>query len=116
MLVYPNMHAVALAASGDETIRSTVMDVAHKLNWPDGYTARVLKNAFTDKWHDDLSGLLADAEAQSARWIAAWQSGDASTANTFVGEATGLIHEVQPAADIIENIMSEAESRLRSYA
>jgi nitronate monooxygenase len=114
-LVHPNMHQTALSAGGDDTIRSTVMDVARKLNWPDGYTARVLKNAFTDKWHNNLPGLLDDAEAQSLSWMAAWQSGDTSTANTFVGEVAGLIHDIQPAGSIIDKMMSEAEARLRAY-
>ena len=115
-LVHPNMHKAALAADGDDTIRSSVMDIARKLNWPDGYTARVLKNAFTDKWHNNLPGLLADAEAESARWMAAWQSGDATTANTFVGEVAGLINDIRPAADIIESMVAEAQSRLQAYA
>ncbi len=114
-LVHPTMHAAALAATGDQTIRSTVMDVARNLDWPAGYTARVLQNAFTDKWHDNLEGLLADAESQSAAWTEAWQAGDVTTANTFVGEATGLIHDIAPAGEIIEAIVASAEKRLATY-
>ncbi|MEP1206891.1 MAG: nitronate monooxygenase [Rhizobiaceae bacterium] len=114
-LVHRNMHEAALAANGDDTIRSTVMDVARKLDWPAGYTARVLKNAFTEKWHNDLEGLLADAEVQSKAWMAAWQAGEVTTANTFVGEATGLINDIAPAGEILEAIMVEAAQRLRAY-
>ena len=115
-LVHPNMHAAAISATGDQTIRSSVMDVARKLDWPAGYTARVLQNAFTEKWHDNLEGLIADAEAQSETWMAAWQSGDVATANTFVGEVTGMIDDVRPAGEMVASIMAEAEEKLRQFA
>lgn len=114
-LVHPKMHAAAKAANGDQTIRSTVMDVARKLDWPAGYTARVLQNAFTDQWHENLDGLIADAQAQSESWKAAWQAGDVNVANVFVGEATGLIDEIIPAGRIVESIVAEAEMRLKTY-
>ena len=39
--------------------------------------------------------------------------GDPDRDNTFVGEATGLIHDRPPVADIIARIMDEAEALLR---
>jgi nitronate monooxygenase len=113
--VHPNMHAAAIEATGDETIRSTVQDVARKLDWPERYTARILKNAFTRRWHGNIDGLLAEAEQQSVLWKKAWQDGDVETANTFIGEVTGLIDSVLPAAEIIRSVVSEAEQRLRIY-
>ncbi|MBV0911419.1 NAD(P)H-dependent flavin oxidoreductase [Anianabacter salinae] len=111
-LVHPAMHAAALGATGDDTIRSTVMDVARRLDWPDRYTARVLRNAFTDRWHGDVPGLLAVAEAEAARWAAAWESGDTDTANTFVGEAVGMIDRIEPAGAILRRMTDEAEALL----
>ena len=107
-LVHPNMVAAAARATGDDTIRSTVMDIARRLDWPPGYTARVLRNAFTDRWHDDLSGLLAAAETEAPRYAAAWEAGDTTTANTFVGEATGLIHDAPPASQVIDDMTRQA--------
>ena len=115
-LVHPAMLDAAIGATGDDTIRSSVMDIARKLEWPDRYTARVLKNAFTERWHDDIDGLLANAEAESARWKKAWIDGETSTANTFVGEATGMISDIRPAAALIEETVAEAEVLLRKYA
>lgn len=111
-LVHPNMWDAAVAASGDDTIRSTVMDVARRLNWPERYTCRVLKNAFTGRWHGRLDALMADAEAESANWAAAWEAGDVTVANTFVGEVAGLIDAVRPAGEIIEAMAAEAEALL----
>lgn len=111
--VHPSMWDAALRSTGDETIRSSVMDIARKLEWPDRYTARVLRNAFTDRWHGDLDGLIANAEEQAALWKTAWQSGDMTTANTFVGEAVGLIKDIQPATKVIEDMVSQAEQEMR---
>jgi nitronate monooxygenase len=41
-MVHPNMHRAALEATGDQTIRSSVMDIARELNWPSRYTVHVL--------------------------------------------------------------------------
>ncbi|MFB9149894.1 NAD(P)H-dependent flavin oxidoreductase [Roseovarius ramblicola] len=106
------MTGAAIAATGDATIRSTVMDAARGLRWPARYTARVLRNKVTDRWHDDPEGLRADPEAR-ADWAAGWQAGDPERASTFVGEAAGLIHDRPPAAGIISRITAEAEILLK---
>jgi len=111
-LVHPNMWDQAVAATGDDTIRSSVMDIARRLRWPARYTARVLKNAFTERWHDDIEGLNAVAKQESGKWIEAWASGDTTIANTFVGEVAGLIDSTKPAGQIMSEIVSEAQTRL----
>ena len=114
-LVHPNMIGAAVKATGDDTVRSSVMDIARKLDWPERYTARVLKNAFTERWHGDVAGLLAQADEQAALWREAWLQGDMTTANTFVGEATGLIDGVEPAGTIIQSMIEDAQDRLRAF-
>ena len=111
-LVHQKMWDAAIAATGDDTIRSSVMDIARGLAWPERFTARVLKNDFTDKWHDDIDGLKAVADREAKEWLAVWTSGDTRTANTFVGEVTGLFDSTKPAADIVSDIMKEAETSL----
>ncbi|KNX40523.1 Nitronate monooxygenase [Roseovarius tolerans] len=106
------MTDAAIAATGDQTLRSTVMDAARGLRWPDRYTARVLRNPITDRWHGDPDALRADQAAQ-ADWATGWTEGDPSRANTFVGEATGLIHDRPPVAEIIAAMVRQAEALLR---
>jgi nitronate monooxygenase len=106
------MTDAAIAATGDQTLRSTVMDAARGLRWPDRYTARVLRNPVTDRWHEDPDALRADRDAQ-ADWATGWAQGDPERANTFVGEATGLIHDRPPVAEIIEAMVRQAEALLR---
>lgn len=111
-LVHPDMIDAGLLATGDETVRSSVMDIARELDWPERYTARVLENDFTRRWHTDIEGLKADAESQSARWRNAWIEGDTSVANTFVGEAAGLIRTRENAADILHGTVRDAAALL----
>lgn len=102
----------AISASGDQTIRSTVMDKVRNLNWPDRYTARVLRNTFTDRFHDNLQELMDRADEVAAQWKAGWAEGDPDRANTFVGEAAGLINDRPPAAEIITRMSREAAALL----
>jgi nitronate monooxygenase len=108
------MHAAALAATGDDTIRSQVMDIARKLNWPQRYSARVLRNAFIGRWHGREEALRAVADEEAAKYRAAWAAGDPEGSNTFIGEVAGLINALAPAQTIIERMVDEAETLLRS--
>ncbi|MFT5113532.1 MAG: nitronate monooxygenase [Parasphingorhabdus sp.] len=114
-LVHPNMLDAALEADGDVTIRSSVMDIARLLEWPKRYTARVLKNDFTGQWHHAQNELMQSQATEAARWKQAWVEGDVTTANTFVGEATGLINSIEPAADILQKISQQAEALLSRF-
>lgn len=115
-LVHPNMHSAAINASGDDTLRSSVMDMARLLDWPKPYTARVLKNEFTQRWHNHEDELLKQQSEQAQLWKNAWAEGDTSIANTFVGEATGMINDICSATDILADITGQAEAILaRSY-
>jgi nitronate monooxygenase len=112
--VSPRMHAAALAATGDETIRSQVMDLARKLDWPSRYTARVLRNAFIARWHGRESELATVADEEAAKYRKAWAEGDPQGSNTFVGEVVGLVHEIEPVAAIIARMVAEAEAIIRA--
>jgi nitronate monooxygenase len=114
--VSPRMHAAALAATGDDTIRSQVMDLARKLDWPPRYTARVLRNAYIERWHGREAELLTVAAAEAAKYRKAWAEGDPEGSNTFIGEAAGLIHAIEPVAAIIERMVAEAEVRISGTA
>jgi len=111
-LVHPNMHKAAINATGDDTIRSQVMDIARDLNWPERFTCRVLRNEFTDKWHENPGLLMEDLSGQSKLWKDAWNAGDIDIANTFVGEVAGQISAIRPAAEILQDMVLEAEELL----
>ncbi len=84
------------------------MDLARKLDWPSRYTARVLRNAFTERWHGRETELLDVADEEAAKYRAAWAEGDPDRSNTFVGEVAGLIRTIEPVRDIIDGMVREA--------
>jgi nitronate monooxygenase len=90
------------------------MDIARDLNWPGRYTARVLQNEFTDRWNDNIEGLIAQSASESARWKDAWTAGDTNVANTFVGEVVGLVNSIEPAAALLRDIVSQAQKLLQT--
>jgi nitronate monooxygenase len=110
------MHEAALRSTGDDTVRSQTMDLARKLDWPRRYTARVLRNKFIERWHGREAELVAVADEEAAKYRAAWAEGDPDRSNTFVGEVVGLIQDIEPVADIIDRMVREAETLLRSKA
>lgn len=110
------MHEAALAATGDDTIRSQVMDLARKLDWPARYTARVLRNAYIARWHGREPELMAVADEEAAKYRKAWAAGDPEGSNTFVGEAVGLIADILPVAEIMRRMVAEAEARIARFS
>jgi nitronate monooxygenase len=111
-LVHSNVKNAAVAASGDDTLRSSVFDVARNIDWPKPWTMRTLRNAFSDQWGEDFDGLRRDAANQAARYARARDAGDTDVSAVIVGEAAGLIHAVQPAEQIVQRIATEAEKLL----
>ena len=111
-LVHPNMLKAAIVSTGDQTIRSRVMDIARGLDWPRRYTARVLKNAFTDQWHSAQDALMREQKKEADRWRQAWHDGNTAIANTFIGEATGLIHDIRSAPELLVSMSEQARSLL----
>ena len=112
--VSEGMHQAALKASGDDTIRSQVMDLARKLPWRTRYSARVLKNQFIERWHGHEAELMTVADEEAAKYRKAWAEGDPEKSNTFVGEVVGLIRKIEPTGEIIQRMVQEASLLLQS--
>jgi nitronate monooxygenase len=107
----------AVNADGDATIRTSVVDIVRNKRWPPEFTARVMKNRFVEDWHGREADLVSpeNAARELERYTRAWQSGDIENTGLFVGEAAALIHDVQPAGDIIRTIVAQAEHTLARH-
>jgi len=79
--------AAVLAASADDTIRTSVYDQVRGAPFPQGIADRVLRNPFNTTWDG-----VVDISA---------------------GVAAGLIASLEPAGDIVRRIAAEAEHLLR---
>ncbi len=106
-------HAM-LAANGDVTVKTRVMDVVRGYDWPAGFSGRALNDGFVARWHGREAALAApDANAtERERYWSGFTEGDTDRAGLFVGEAAGLIHDVRSASDIVHDMVAEAERLL----
>lgn len=108
----PNAKARLLEAGGDDTLPTSVFDRVRGRDWPAGYRGRAIANDFTRRWHGREDGLEAALDHERRRFERAMADGDTDTGVVFAGEGLDLIQSVQPAAAVLERLVSEAETSL----
>jgi nitronate monooxygenase len=111
-LSHPAAKARAISASGDMTIRSSVFDIARGYDWPSDWDLRTLRNNYLDRESADLERLRAKGKDERLAYAAAVERGDFDTAAVIVGEAVGLIGQIEPAAAIMRKLAADAERLL----
>jgi nitronate monooxygenase len=114
-LVKEGHHRAIVETDGDGTLRTRVADIARQLPWPRGFTARIRRNAFTDRWHGREDALEAAVAVEGPRYRQAFEAGDPDHTGVWFGEAAGVIHSIEPAAVIVQRMADEAAARLRSH-
>ncbi|GGC59187.1 NAD(P)H-dependent flavin oxidoreductase [Chelatococcus reniformis] len=105
-----------VAASGDDTTRGILFDIARDRVWPAPYTGRVLRNGFSEAWRGREGELMQRREEVGARYDEARAHNDFSIAALIVGEAVDLVNDVPPAAEVVRRVVAEAEARLTNRA
>lgn len=110
-LAHPAFKARALAASGDETVRSSVFDAARRIDWPEPWTLRTLRNDFYRRF---ARGPTTIDESAMITFQAAMAAGDTDTAAVMVGEAVDLVRRIEPAGSILARLVTEAERLLEA--
>ncbi len=111
-LVSPKHHEAILAATGDDTIRTTTPDIARQIRWPRGFTARVRRNAFTQRWHGREEELERNIATEAPKYRNAFAEGDPENTGVWFGEAAGVIGQIESAGNIVARIASEAQALL----
>jgi nitronate monooxygenase len=111
-LAHPAAKARLVAGSGEETVRTTTVDIVRGLDWPEEFTGRAIRNPFIDAYHGAEARLAAAAAQEQPRYTRAVAEGDFSVACIFAGEAIGLIDDVAPAGAIVARMAAEAEAAL----
>nr|WP_255426344.1 nitronate monooxygenase [Pseudonocardia sp. C8] len=101
-----------IRARGDDTLATRVYDDVRGVNWPDGYTSRVLRSPFTDTWDKAGTGrvpveCLVEA---TARYRDGVRCDDPDTIVVTAGEAVGLIHRPESAATVVQVMAAEARA------
>ena len=111
-LAHPNAKRRATEAGGDDTLRTTVIDLVRDLDWPAGFTARMIANRLTERWHGNEAALAAAKTVEIPRYEERRVAGDVSIAGVLAGEGIDLIHDVPSAGAIVERLVAEAEAAL----
>ncbi len=113
-LAPPGFIKAMLAADGDATVKTKVIDLVRGYDWPSGFSGRALKTHFVADWHGREGGLLdpPTKTAQAERYWQAFRSGNAEETGVFAGEAVGLIHDAPPVARTIAKMVAQAEHLL----
>ncbi len=65
-LVDPSITKAIIEGRGEDTERSTVLDIARGSRWPSKYPARTLGHPFLERWRGQEDQLAADADATAA--------------------------------------------------
>ncbi len=112
-LVAEGHHRRILDSDGDGTVRTTLPDIARQLAWPKGFTARIARNGFVERWLGREAELAAAIHEEGPRYRQAFAAGDPDAAGVWFGEAAGLISDVPAAGEIVERTVAEAVAVIR---
>jgi nitronate monooxygenase len=101
-----------VAAGAGDTVRGVVPDWSRNIMWLAPFTGRTLVNEHVRRWTGREIELLQNVGTISAEYFAARAAGNFDVAVVFAGESVGLIHDIPPAAEIVERVVTEAEQLL----
>ena len=100
------------AATGGSTTRGIIFDMSRNNVWPAPFTGRCLINDHARRWTGRELELLQNVGVVAAEYAAAKAAGNFDIAAVIAGEAVGLIHDIPPAAEIVDRIVTEADQIL----
>ena len=103
-----------LAASTDDTMRTTVYDLVYEERFPQGIAGRVLRNAFAETWQGRDAEVLDQRARLEQDLAAAEQRADTSMAQISAGVSAGLITAAESVEAIVRDIVQAAEDLLRA--
>lgn len=110
-LAHPSAKKAILEGHGEDTERSSVLDIARGSRWPTRYTARSLGHPILDQWRGRETELAADPEARQA-YQDGVARGNLPPVPVWAGEAVDLIRDLPSAADLLTALAAQAEQAL----
>jgi nitronate monooxygenase len=96
-------------ATADDTILTRAYDLATAAPFPEGIGDRVLRNDFTAAWHGRDDEVVARRAELRGEIQEAIDASNAQVAPARAGCAAGLIQGIEPAGEIVQRIVAEAE-------
>ncbi|MFF9105115.1 NAD(P)H-dependent flavin oxidoreductase [Streptomyces rubrogriseus] len=105
-----------VSARTADTVNTRAFDVVRGIPWDEAYQARSVSNDFTRAWTGRDSELAARRDTVEPEWAAAVARDDTSQRAMFAGENLDLIDDIQPAAQVVQGLVADAEAILTSLA
>ncbi|WP_406115976.1 NAD(P)H-dependent flavin oxidoreductase [Streptomyces sp. NBC_01014] len=110
-LVAPSTAEAIVQGRGQDTERSSVLDIARSSAWPSAYTSRTLGHPYLDRWRGREAELAASADAQRD-YRADVARGDVPRLPVWAGEAVDLVTDLPPAAELVAALAAQAADAL----
>lgn len=110
-LADPSITKAIIEGGGEDTERSSVLDIVRGSRWPSKYTARTLGHPYLDRWRGREAELAADPQARQA-YLDAVAGGDVPPLPVWAGEAIDLVNDLPSAADLVSALAVQAEDAL----
>jgi nitronate monooxygenase len=96
------------AATSGNSVRGIIFDLSRNNVWPAPFTGRCLINDHARRWMGREVELMQNVGTVAAEYAAARAAGNFDIAAVIAGEAVGLIHDIPPAGEIVDRIVTEA--------
>jgi nitronate monooxygenase len=110
-LVDPAITKAILDGRGEDTERSSVLDVVRGSAWPSEYTARTLGHPHLDRWRGREAELAIDSRA-TVDYQNDVARGAVPPLPVWAGEGLDLITDLPSAADVVTTLAAQAEEAL----
>jgi nitronate monooxygenase len=111
-LADPEAKKAIVDGDGEETERSSVLDIARGSRWPLEYTGRTLGHPFLDRWRDAEAELAADPDDVRRAYREAIARDEIPAEPVWASQAIGLIRDLPPAAELVGVLAAQAEDAL----
>ena len=110
--VPPSYKRAILESDGHDTLLTEIADIAYGLVWP-GAMSRVVRNRFIERWAGREWEVRQRRNEIATGLRAARERDDAAESNLQMGQTAGLITAIVPAAQIVHEVVAEAERIIR---
>jgi nitronate monooxygenase len=110
-LVDPAITKAIVEGRGQDTERSSVLDIVRGSRWPSRYPARTLPHPHLDRWRGREAELVGDARARQD-YQADVARGVIPPIPVWAGEAVDLITDVPSAVDLVTTLVTQTAEAL----
>lgn len=102
-----------VSSGADDTVLTRAYDLTMRSAFPAGIGDRVIRNAWTDRWHGDDEGVEKARDSLRVEVQRAMDEANPTVAPARAGVASGLVDSIEPAGDILRRIVADATVLLR---